>query len=172
MGGIIDQTLNGSTAPFPKGVILDEWLGELGALGEATVNPAIPATELPIAAPPYNPTVTAANKPSQPWITTDSASGSCGATMYFSFDTPVDAPVPPDASTSQYCGRAVFSDLHVSGATNDDTSKAPPASCQNVDLSPQEKALEFMLFDQSSCVFPDTVAVPTAAGLPPPPPPK
>jgi hypothetical protein len=167
MGGIIDQTLNGSTAPFSKGVTLAKWLGVVGALGQAP--PPDPASDLAIAAPRYNATVGPTNKPSQPWITSDK-DGIAGQTMYFSFDTPVNAPVPAGGSAPNYCGRAVFSDLHVSGATNDDTGKPPPSSCQDVDLSPQEKALEFMLFDLSSCVIPDTVTVPTDAGLPYPPP--
>ena len=168
IGGVIDLTLNGSTQPFPKGVTLSTWLDENGALGTNSE----PATELAIYQPRYNAVVGAANKPSQPWITADSASGHSGATMYFSFDTPVNAPIG-DGGSPKYCGRAVFSDLHVAGnpMTSDDSSKPPPSSCDQVDLSPQEKALEFMLFDLSSCVVPDTVAVPVDAGLPPPPPP-
>ncbi len=122
MGGVIDQTLNGSSTPFPKGVALAQWLAKVGALG--TAPPPDPATDLAIAAPRYNATVGAANKPSQPWITSDS-DGISGQTMYFSFDAPVNAPISPDSGAPAYCGRAVFSDLHVSGATNDDTSQSP-----------------------------------------------
>jgi hypothetical protein len=169
IGGVIDQTLNGSTKPFPKGVTLSTWLDENGALG---TNNLPVATELAIYQPRYNASVGATNTPSQPWITADSASGHPTSTMYFSFDTPVNAPID-DAGSPAYCGRAVFSDLHVAGnpMTSDDATKPPPSSCDQVDLSPQEKALEFMLFDLSSCVVPDTIAVPVDAGLPPPPPP-
>jgi hypothetical protein len=162
IGGIIDQTLNGSTNPFPKGVALQKWLSGVGALGQG----GVPGTELSIFSPRYNATVGATNTPSQPWITSDS-SGQQGATMYFSFDTPVmTAPPPPDSTGPTYCGRAVFSDLHVDGDPSTNDTSPPPGGCDATALSPQEKALEFMLFDLSSCVIPDTMAPPDG-GVPP-----
>jgi hypothetical protein len=155
IGGVLDTTLNGSTAAFPKGVSLQKWLTHVNALG----TDGVPAGELAIYQPRYNAQVSPENTPSQPWITSD-ASGMQGATMYLSFDTPTNAPFQPDGGPPAYCGRAVFSDLHVAGnpSTNDNTP--PPNGCDNVDLSPQEKALEFMLFDLSSCVSSDTVPPP------------
>ena len=168
IGGIIDTTLNGSTLPFAKGIALQQWLTDLGALGKG----GVPSTELSIYQPRFNAVVGPTDTPSQPWITSDS-SGIAGETMYFSFDTPVKPPTPPDGGAPQYCGRAVFSDLHVAGdpSTHDKPLVAPPAKCDTGPLSPQEKALEFMLFDLSSCVIPDTVSPPDA-GTPLPPPPK
>ncbi len=149
IGGIIDETLNGSSTPFAKGIALDQWLGDVGALGKG----GVPASELSIYDPRYNARVGPANTPSQPWITS-----STGSTMYFSFDTPVGA------SASEVCGRAVFSDLHVGGdpSTHDSMHLPPPGKCDTGDLSPQEKALEFMLFDLSSCVIPDSMPPPDA----------
>jgi hypothetical protein len=159
IGGIIDTTLNGSSTPFPKGVSLQKWLTNVSALGQNGVAKG----ELSIYSPRYNAVVAPANTASQPWITSD-ATGMTGSTMYLSFDTPVNAS-PGDAGAPNYCGRAVFSDLHVAGNPATKDTSPPPMGCANTELSPQEKALEFMLFDLSSCVVPDTVAPPT--GLPP-----
>jgi hypothetical protein len=165
IGGIIDLVLNGSTAAFPKGVALQKWLTDVDALAAITGPPPIPAGELSIYTPRYNSVVGTTDKASQAWITSDST-GMAGQTMYFSFDTPVNAMATTDGGQPQYCGRAVFSDLHVAGnpSTKDNANMPPPTSCANTDLSPQEKALEFMLFDLSSCVIPDTTAPPT--GIP------
>ena len=146
--GDIVQTLNGSTVPFAKGQALYLWLG---------LNGALQAMKLPITQPRFNSVVGPNNKPSQPWINYDMDPG--GHTAYFSFDTPVNAPVPADGGAPAYCGRAVFSDLHVSGTD-------PSPNCNPGLLSPQEKALEFMLFDLSSCVIPDSVP-PSDGGVPP-----
>jgi hypothetical protein len=170
IGGVIDQQLNGSSTPFSKGQALAQWLGIVGALGQD----GVPATELSIYQPRFNAVVGPANTPSQPWITSDANASTAHSTMYFSFDTPVNTP-----AGGTYCGRAVFSDLHVAGnpAVNDTGNSGggkkggggspPPAGCDDVDLSPQEKALEFMLFDLSSCVVPDTLPPPTGIPIPP-----
>jgi hypothetical protein len=87
--------------------------------------------------------------------------------MYFSFDTPIN---PTNTMTNEtgptYCGRAVYSDLHVAGNPQTDDSMTPPDGCKAGPLSPQEKALEFMLFDLSSCVIPDS-ETPPMSGIPP-----
>jgi hypothetical protein len=205
IGGVIDTTLNGSSLPFTKGQTMDKWLLDRGALGLNA-----PKGELSLWEAKHDAKVTAANTASQPWIIADPSSGQAGATMYFSFDTPIGGRsiTPPsdagglfdsgadasrgdalaaeagaDASilTGGYCGRAVFSDLHVGGdpAVTDRViippsagGAPPPIGCGNADLSPQEKALEFMLFDLSSCVTDDKLPIPDAGSVIIPPPPK
>ncbi len=154
LGGTIATTLNGASRTFAKGQALDQWLGAVGALGQN----GVAAGELSIYEPRYNAQVGPTNTPSQPWITWSPW------TMYFSFDTPLNAPVGADG-TKNYCGRAVFSDLHVGGDPSTTDTPSPPGGCSTGPLSPQEKALEFMLFDLSACVIPDTVAPPTS-GIP------
>jgi hypothetical protein len=187
VGGTIDTTLNAGGGSFAKGLALQQWLTVVNALGAG-----VPAGEVPILAPRYNANVGAANKPSQPWIDLDPATdpnGSAGdaTTLYFSFDTPVST-----AANPSYCGRAVFSGLHVGGASYDGVNCSaggkgggggggnaggcntghvaaapPPAGCDTTHpLSPQEKVLEFMLFDLSSCVIPDTQPPTNDAGSP------
>lgn len=213
IGGVIDTTLNGSGLPFTKGSTMKSWLEGRGALGRNA-----PPGELSLWQAKHDALVTPANKASQPWILADPSSGQGGATMYFSFDTPISGePVLPavdagggDAGSTdagsgdagglrdsggslphdsgkilnggpRYCGRAVFSDLHVGGdpALYDRVILPPaqgglpaPQGCDVADLSPQEKALEFMLFDLSSCVTDDKLPIPDAGSVTIPPPPK
>jgi hypothetical protein len=187
VGGKIVTTLTAGGS-FPKGVALGQWLANVGALGGTA-----PAGELPVAEPRYNANVTT-QKPSQSWIQLDTATDPTGIldpTLYFSFDTPVNAPPSPDGGAPEYCGRAVFSGLHVGGASYDGVNCSaaggggghggmggqgcntghvaaapPPAGCDAAHpLSPQEKALEFMLFDLSACVIPENIPPSSDAGV-------
>jgi hypothetical protein len=148
IGGIPVTTLNGSVTLFPKGLAMQQWLANVQALGQG-----VPAGEVPIYAPRFNAVVGPTNKPSQPWLTSDS-SGVAGQTMSFSFNTPVNPNPAPTGVT--YCGRAVYSDLHAAGDPAISDITPPPGGCANADLSPAEKVLEFMLFDLSGCVLPDS----------------
>jgi hypothetical protein len=159
VNGTIVETQNVSGKPFDKGIAFSKWLGLNGALGAL----GAPAMELPVLPPKLNAVVSPNNTASQSWVKDDMTTNS----MYFSFDTPVNAPPAADGGSPQYCGRAVFSGFHVSGETSPADAPPPPTGCQSADLSPEEKALEFMVFDLSSCVIPDTVPPTDDAGVPP-----
>ena len=84
-----------------------------------------------------------------------------GDTKLLSFATPVggiDAGITNAAR--QYCGKAVFFDLHAGGPPEGDV----PGSCSVADLTPDEKLLEYQLFDDSICVH--TEVLPPPAGPP------
>ncbi len=64
--------------------------------------------------------------------------------------------VPVGAAPAAQCGRVVFSDFHVSASALSGSGTFPD-NCVAGDLSAQEKALEFMLFDLTACLTPDYV---------------
>jgi hypothetical protein len=145
IGGVIQTTLPNGMA-FPEGAALKTWLGNVGALtgGELYV---------PVANARDNAIVGASNV-ATPWVQTD-PTVSPPSTQYFSWDMPFMPPVS-DAGVPEYCGRAVYSDMHVSGSAMDYyTSQTVPTGCDSTStLSPDEDAIEFILFDLSSCITP------------------
>jgi hypothetical protein len=164
-GDVYTTQLNGG--PFPEGVALEQWLGVVNALTNNQL-PIYYARHNSDLLPPRGPMVT----PSQPWIVLDNSVTvmvpdgvpAANAAQYFSVDTPITMP--------QKCGRVVYSDLHVSGGggatevgipyflpdypelTSSTTGGTVPGTCAMHPLTPQEKALEFMIFDLSSCLIP------------------
>jgi hypothetical protein len=125
---------------FPKGLAMQDWLGNVGALQDG---------QLPIVEAMHNANVGLDNPLSTPWIVGSPKADPPNATEYFSFDTPLGAP------PAEVCGRVVYSDLHVGAASHDNKNLPVPSDCAPGALSPQEDALEFMLFDLSSCVTPN-----------------
>ncbi|MEP7050034.1 MAG: hypothetical protein ABJB12_06760 [Pseudomonadota bacterium] len=160
---VVDATLS-TGAAFPEGAALGQWLGLVGALTN---------NQLPIWYARNNVQALAA-PPSTEWIHLDaSVPTAASAPQYFSVDTPIGA------ASNAVCGRMVYSDLHVTGGPGQNApGVAPdypaaagtgamgggrpgaaragvvPTGCADRPLTPQEEALEFMLFDLSSCLVP------------------
>ncbi len=126
----IDQT-------FPKGKAMATWLQNIGA------TPTLGQIALTETASDVG-TVKAG---AQRWISSGTGTGS-ESVKYFTFNAPVAA--KPD----DQCGRGVMSDIHVSGGLSATTI---PTTCGTTDLTAQERALEFLFFDLSSCVQDDKI---------------
>ncbi len=124
---------------FPKGQAMHDWLANVNAL---------PGGTLPIRNSRHN--IDSVTPPgTTSWISIDYSG--LHSVQYLSFNTPQSAP------DDKKCGRVVYSDLHVSADSNGDRAGQPwPQGCVTQELSPQEKALEFMLFDLSSCIQSDS----------------
>jgi hypothetical protein len=155
---------------FPKGVALADWLAANGA------SPTRGQIQIYDSAH----SVAQVTPPTQRWIylptnPNDSVSPPRTSTQYMTFNTPVEAPA------EMQCGRVVHTDLHVKAApvpsgekkdksdpgTTADNGTPFPTGCTSVTLSAQEKALEFLFFDLSACVQPDTDQ-PQPPPVPPP----
>lgn len=115
---------------FDKGKALADWLMTVGG---STTYGQIPIQD-------SERTVTGMVHPTAvSWINT-TASG--GAALYYGFPTPVDGPA---------CGRMVFTDVHLSSGSGDSGKGVFPTSC-SAELSPQQLALAFLIFDLANCV--------------------
>ncbi|RYZ01793.1 MAG: carboxypeptidase regulatory-like domain-containing protein [Myxococcales bacterium] len=121
---------------FPKGAALAKWLVNVGAsqtegkLVIAKAQKSAKSAAAPIA---------------QPWVQ------GTGAIQYMSVNTPVELAATPD----DQCGRFIHTDLHVAGnsTSSSDQGTPFPGGCDSGELTPEEKALAFMIFDLSSCVM-------------------
>jgi hypothetical protein len=136
--GSLPSTIDQS---FPKGEALAKWLVNVGA---STVLGTLPVSMPRDNIQTLDPTL------AREWITVQNPRfpGAEKSIQYMSFNTPVGAPEP------EVCGRAVFTGLHVSTDVEDETVQPPgfPVSCAQSELSPEEKAVAFMLFDLSACI--------------------
>jgi len=146
--------------PFVRGQALYDWLD--GPSVNALVSVGGPAggasapKELPITTAKQNAMVAMTNTASQPWLLSDDQSQAPGWSQDFTFDTPLNT--TPD----KQCGRVAYSDMHVGAASGDYVTDVitTPDGCGTMDLAPQEKALEFILFDLSACVTPNNMPQP------------
>ncbi len=141
----VDQFANFSSDPetgfidmtFPKGLQLAQWMkllypaSVLGQIQIATLRNDFDGVVAP----------------SQLWISLKDPNYPKPVPMHYTFNTPVGAPA------ASQCGRVVYDDFHVEDALTAGTTF--PTECVAGAMTPQEKMLEFMLFDLGSCVTPD-----------------
>ena len=114
---------------FPKGAALADWLETIGATtkkGEVTLQDTFAR-------------LTSVVAPAQRWVYSSTT------TQTYSFNTPVGA----DAANQ--CGRVVYSSFHIASGAG----ASFPSECTTAPLTPQEKILEFLLFDLAACVQTD-----------------
>jgi hypothetical protein len=127
--GILDTS-------FPKGMAFAQWLAVVNALsGANTIDIHVPRND-----------AKSAIAPAQRWIYSQSPD----TLQHYTFNTPVGA------SDDTQCGRVVFSDFHVTASGGHSGGQTFPSECDDKPLSPQEKVIEFMLFDLASCIQKDT----------------
>jgi hypothetical protein len=93
-------------------------------------------------------TVTEVTALAYSWIHKDQTANGTPSVQYASFTTPLTQP------EEMRCGKVVFSDMHVSSGDTSRTNTPFPSGCTSTGLSPQEKALAFMVFDLAACVGP------------------
>ena len=115
---------------FAAGQTLAQWLQDVGAsttLGQMRLSTLRKDT-------------TGVVPPTQSWLTlNDAAAGN--PVMQFVWDTPIAAPV------GQQCGRVLYNEYHVEGLSSSPAVSFPTECTGSAAMTPQEKLLEYMLFE-------------------------
>jgi hypothetical protein len=137
---------------FPRGQALASWLNQPIVYGGTY-------DQIPVSVVRND--FTSATSPAQEWVYTTNPpdQGLAHMDIHYTFDTPFTA-----GGAAGTCGRVVFSDFHVEDASNANAKgKKFPTECTAGTMTPQEKLLEFMLFDLTSCVSPPSCTPLTCA---------
>jgi hypothetical protein len=83
--------------------------------------------------------------PTQSWLTLNDPAEN-NPVMQFVFDTPI----PPAGTTANQCGRVLFNEYHVENPPSSPAGKVFPTECSTAAMTPQEKLLEYSLFELTS----------------------
>jgi hypothetical protein len=161
----VDGPEAGATGPFsidtsfPRGLAFQRWASAAGIL-EADGG-------LPLLAPDVATSVAGVNGRTVGWIHDDSTarlldgSSFAGNVKALTFGIPTGLGEAGAIAEPSACGTAVLTDIHPGGTA----LRSPiPSACAGSTLTPEEKALEFLFFDNFN------TTAPTCGCLPPPPP--
>jgi hypothetical protein len=87
-----------------------------------------------------------------PTVTSGSTTYPTHFPVVYTFDTPYSTSPSPPAQ----CGKVIYSDFHVSVINGGgyDGNDAFPSECTSAQMSAQEKALEYLIWDLASCLTP------------------
>jgi hypothetical protein len=129
---------------FPKAGALSTWLSKQGALNAGGKLALFDARH----------DVDGVDAGALAWIqAANPGFPSAPAVQHLTFVAPIGA------ADAQACGRVAFTNVHYGPSSDssltDDPTKPFPASCETKELTAQQKALEFLLFDLTSCVQDD-----------------
>jgi len=127
----VSQAVSINTS-FPAGLRMAQWMQAVG--GSTTFGQVSFASAL-------HKDTNGVVPPSLAWLTI----GNPSAVMQYSFDTPVGS------QPSQQCGRVVYREMHSSNLSSAGNATFP-AECSASNLSAEEKAFVFSLFDVTSFI--------------------
>jgi hypothetical protein len=119
---------------FSAGQTLATWLQEVGAtttLGQMQLSTLRKDTNGVIA-------------PTRSWLTLNNSNFN-NPVMQFVFDTPI----APSGTVINQCGRVLYNEYHVENGSSSQASHFP-SECSSSAMTPQEKLLEYMLFELTS----------------------